>query len=162
MSRREQKTTIFHATAISWQKQGILLKGASGAGKSDLALRLIDLGAILVADDLVSLYKKEDALVIALPDVPESLKGKIELYGMGIIDMPYIPSCPLKLVVTLINSVDESRPRIPPARFFNHEGVNIPWIDCYPFQSSAPLKLIHFLKSLGQKSPFFLPDEEAP
>ena len=49
------KSEQIHATCIALDGRGVLLRGPSGSGKSDMALRLIDAGAELVADDRVDL-----------------------------------------------------------------------------------------------------------
>ncbi len=63
----------------------MLLLGDSGAGKSDLALRLIHDGALLVADDRTVIAVKQGGLAAA---APTSIKGLIELRGIGIVALP--------------------------------------------------------------------------
>ncbi len=73
-----------HASAVTIGDSGVLLRGPSGSGKSDLALRLIDGGARLVADDRVDIYQTRDGLMMA---PPESLAGLLEVRGLGIADV---------------------------------------------------------------------------
>ena len=78
---------------------GVLLLGESGAGKSDLALRLIAGGAQLVADDRVELFARDETLW-AHP--PKTLAGLIEVRGVGILSLPFEPEARVGLVVQLV------------------------------------------------------------
>src|SRR5579863_3848988 len=78
---------------------GVLLLGESGAGKSDLALRLIAEGAQLVADDRVELFAR-DGVLWAQP--PKSLAGLIEVRGVGILSLSFEPEARIGLVVQLV------------------------------------------------------------
>lgn len=71
-----------HATCVAQGGRGILLRGPPGSGKSDLALRLIDRGAVLVADDQVLIKRRGRAL---LARAPAGLHGLIEVRGIGIL-----------------------------------------------------------------------------
>ncbi|MFZ9450406.1 MAG: HPr kinase/phosphorylase [Alphaproteobacteria bacterium] len=83
-----QATSIqVHATCVAIDGAGILLRGPSGAGKSDLALRLVDGGAALVADDRVDLRRRGTCLV-ASPPAP--LRGLVEARGVGILRVPFL------------------------------------------------------------------------
>ncbi|MBN07246.1 MAG: hypothetical protein CMM45_05375 [Rhodospirillaceae bacterium] len=88
-----------HGTAIMLWDQGVLLRGPSGAGKSDLALRLIDCGAVLVADDRVNLTRAKDSVQMS---APTNLLGKLEIRGLGIVQMACVPSAPLAMVCDLV------------------------------------------------------------
>jgi HPr kinase/phosphorylase len=87
-----------HASCIAIGSRGVLLLGPSGSGKSDLALRLIDSGAKLVADDRTILFTAKGALHAK---APSSIKGLIEIRGLGIIELPVRPSVKIVLVVRL-------------------------------------------------------------
>ena len=69
-----------HATVIDIGGDGVLLRGPSGCGKSDLALRLIDAGARLVADDRAVLTLDGDRVMVTAP--PE-IAGLFEVRGQG-------------------------------------------------------------------------------
>ncbi|MDD9798184.1 MAG: HPr kinase/phosphatase C-terminal domain-containing protein [Alphaproteobacteria bacterium] len=98
-------TICLHATCLVIDDIGVLLRGASGCGKSDLALRVIktDIGR-LVADDQVSLTAQKN-LLIARP--PPRLAGLIEVRGLGLLPIAYEPSCPIKLLVNLVSVNDK-------------------------------------------------------
>jgi hypothetical protein len=87
-----------HASCVAIGGRGVLLIGASGAGKSDLALRLIHAGARLVADDRTILFLAKGALHARAPD---SIKGLLEIRGLGIVTFPVRPRVEIALVVKL-------------------------------------------------------------
>jgi HPr kinase/phosphorylase len=87
-----------HASCVAIGAQGILLVGKSGTGKSDLALRLIDAGARLVADDRTILFVAKGALH---GKAPASIKGLLEVRGVGIIALAPRARVRIALVVRL-------------------------------------------------------------
>jgi HPr kinase/phosphorylase len=99
------KAVIVHASCVAFGARGVLLLGDSGAGKSDLALRLIHEGARLVADDRTVLTIKQKKLQAA---APSTIAGLIEVRGLGIIALPGKPA-PLVLAVQL----GREGPRLP-------------------------------------------------
>lgn len=101
---------LLHATAVAYGGRAVILKGASGSGKSSLALQLISLGATLVADDGVRLWRSHDRL-IAGP--PARIAGLIEARFVGLMRLPYEAEAEVALVVDL--DLDEAH-RLPPAR----------------------------------------------
>lgn len=97
---------------------GVLLLGESGAGKSDLALRLIELGASLVSDDRTELYL-ETGVLMARP--PQSLAGLLEVRGVGILELPYEQQVRVTVAVILIR---EGTPeRLPRSEFYEPPGA---------------------------------------
>ncbi|MEF3048289.1 HPr kinase/phosphorylase [Pseudotabrizicola sp. L79] len=114
--------TALHATTVAIAGQGVLIRGASGAGKSSLALRLIGLGAVLVADDQTWLERQGDSLVASCPP---TLRGLIEARGLGLLNAPFCDTARLGLVVDL----DLHEPdRLPPWRTTMVEGVTLPLV----------------------------------
>src|SRR5579862_2274925 len=89
---------LVHGTTVALEGEGVLLRGPSGRGKSDLALRLIDGGARLVADDQTELSRGPNGLIARCP---ASIAGKIEVRGVGILRVAAMPSAPIRLVVDL-------------------------------------------------------------
>jgi serine kinase of HPr protein (carbohydrate metabolism regulator) len=87
-----------HASCVAIGSAGVLLLGPSGAGKSDLALRLIDDGAQLVADDRTILFIDKGAL---WAKAPASIRGLIEIRGVGIVKTPARARVKISLVVKL-------------------------------------------------------------
>ena len=134
---------IVHATLITIDGNGVLIKGESRSGKSDLALRMIlSYGAKLVADDAVRISKINDTIVGA---APENIAGLLEVYGVGIVKMEYVNETPLSLVVNLVNNPTQIE-RMPKKLFENIFGVEIMQIDLYAKENSAPEKVLMKLK----------------
>jgi serine kinase of HPr protein (carbohydrate metabolism regulator) len=134
-----------HATCIAIDGFGVLLRGPSGSGKSDLALRLIDqyADAILVADDRVDVAVRGGAVYAS---APPPIAGKLEVRGIGIVEMPHAPRVKLYLLVDLL---DISRiARLPEPAFEEILGVRLPRLALAPFEHSAPAKLRQALRQI--------------
>lgn len=125
-----------HATCVALDGVGILLRGPSGSGKSDLALRLIDQGARLVADDRVVLRQEGGEL---LAEAPPALRGLLEVRGVGPSPVPSIPSVAVTLIVDLTSSGEVER--LPDAAFEILEGKPIARHRLSAFEASAPAKI---------------------
>ncbi len=134
-----------HATAVILDGRGILIMGPSGAGKTDLAIRLIDAGGALVADDRV-LVRLEDGRAVAR--APGEIAGKMEVRGFGIIDLPHEVEAAIDLIVDLKPRRDIERMPEPATR--DVEGVSVPVIDLDGFEASAVAKVKLILKGLGR------------
>lgn len=148
-SRPPDKPVRVHATCVLVGTGGILLRGDSGAGKSDLALRLIDRGAKLVADDQTLLTRTPNGLQAT---APEPLSGRMEVRGVGIIQVPVAPSAMLRAVFDL--SPPDTIPRLPELESVCLvEGASLPLWRVDPFEASAPLKiaLLADASPLGQR-----------
>lgn len=123
-------------TSVAIDGLGILIRGPSGAGKSDLALRLIDGGAMLISDDQTELAREGNRLVARAPD---TIRGRLEVRGIGIVMVPAAPRAPLVLVVDLVPPEQVSR--MPNPGRWRQDGVEIPLIVLSPFEASAVAKL---------------------
>lgn len=99
-----------HATTISRDGRGLLILGASGRGKSGLALQLIAFGASLVADDRTEIFLRDDRIFAR---APAALAGMIEARGVGLLAAPTVPEVEIKLVADLDQTETE---RLPPFR----------------------------------------------
>lgn len=140
----EVSSERIHASCVAIGGRAVLLCGASGSGKSDLALRLIDRGAELVSDDQVLLTRDGDTLR-ASP--PATIAGKIEVRGLGILAMPHRTAMPVSLLIQL----DDPIARMPlDARSRTLAGVEVPAIALAPLEPSAPIKVELALKELGR------------
>lgn len=127
---------LLHGTCLEIDGVGVLLRGPSGSGKSDLALRMMDGGARLVADDQV----ETQALGGRLRAVaPETLDGLMEVRGVGVVSVPTIASVEVSLVIELMPSEDV--PRMPEPSHTEIEGVRLPLFPIAPFEPSAAAKL---------------------
>jgi len=125
-----------HATCVAIGGQGVLLRGPSGSGKSDLALRLIDAGATLVGDDYC-VYKVRAGEVIAAPRA--GIRGKLEVRGLGIVTVGAADEAPVRLVVDLMPG--RTPDRLPERRTTDVRGVAVPCIALDPFEASAAAKV---------------------
>src|SRR5262249_22078024 len=132
--------TELHGTAVAIEGQGVLLRGPSDSGKSDLALRLVDGGARLIADDRVRIERRGPNLWALLPSgMPDSLRHKIEIRGLGIASLPGLTEAPLVLAVDLVPGLASER--LPEAQICHYLGVDLPLIVIDPFAISAAAKL---------------------
>ena len=137
-----------HGTSVALGGDGILLRGPSGSGKSDLALRLIDEGGRLVADDQTELsLSGNDVFMTA----PSTIAGRMEVRGIGILRVPAVVAAPLRLVVDLVppGAIE----RLPEPRVCDYLDRRFPLIQLAPFEASAPAKLRLALRALGPATP---------
>jgi serine kinase of HPr protein (carbohydrate metabolism regulator) len=132
-----------HATCVALRARrgwrGVLLRGPSGSGKSDLALRLIDSNARLVSDDQTEL---ERAGLQLFATAPPTIAGLIEVRGLGIVRLPrdqLVARVPLTLLVDLV--AERQIERLPEPRHECVLGVRLPVMAVAPFEPSAPTKL---------------------
>jgi HPr kinase/phosphorylase len=126
-----------HGTCVLLSGLGVLLRGPSGSGKSDLALRLIDGGARLVADDQVELDRDGDVLRAR---APRPLAGLIEARGVGIMPVEAEEEVPVGLVVDLLPATGETE-RLPEVETTDLLGVPVRRLTLHAFHASAAAKL---------------------
>lgn len=133
-----------HASSIVIDGRALLIAGRSGSGKSDLALRLIDRGATLLSDDYTRL-DAEGGRLFASP--PPAIAGKIEVRGLGILELAHVARAPVALMLDL----DRSPERLPEDLLdvTSLEGISIPTLGFAPFEASAPIKAELALKRHG-------------
>jgi serine kinase of HPr protein (carbohydrate metabolism regulator) len=132
-----------HTSCVAIDGRAVLIGGRSGKGKSDLALRLIDRGAKLVSDDYTLVRRVRDRL---LASPPETIKGKIEVRGVGILEFPIERDVPVALFVDL----DMDATRLPVDREERLvAGVGIPVVGLSALEPSAPIKVEAALKHFG-------------
>jgi hypothetical protein len=133
---------IVHASCVAIGGRAVLLAGRSGAGKSDLALRLVDRGAALVSDDYTELRRVGDTL---LARAPPTIAGRIEVRGIGLVELAEAAAVP----VCLYADLDSSPERRPEAAAIRLAGVEIPLVALAALEPSAPLKLEYALVRFG-------------
>lgn len=142
------KTVLIHASTVAIDGHGVLLRGPSGIGKSDLALRLIDAGARLVSDDQSEVCRSGDRLIVR---APAAIRGLIEVRGIGIIRVDALTEAPLALVVDLVAA--EAVERLPTRRSEPIFGLSIPLIQLAPLEPSAAAKLRLALRAFTGSGP---------
>ncbi|WP_277998350.1 HPr kinase/phosphorylase [Sphingomonas liriopis] len=125
---------MLHATSVAIDGRAVLLEGVSGVGKSDLALRLIDRGGVLVSDDRTLVVRQGDILVARAPD---AIRGRIELRGLGIVVMPHVEDVPVALIVRLGGEPQ----RMPERRQRRLAGIAVPELAFDAFHASTPVKI---------------------
>jgi len=130
------ETLLLHATTVAIGERAVLLRGPSGSGKSDLALRLIDAGARLVADDRSELQRDGEAILVR---APATIAGLIEARGIGILRVATLPVARLALLVDLV--APEAVERLPEPRSEPILGLSIPLVAVAPFEASAAAKI---------------------
>jgi serine kinase of HPr protein (carbohydrate metabolism regulator) len=145
---------LVHATCVAIDGIGVLLRGPSGSGKSDLALRLIDEGARLVADDQVEVVRAGATLTAR---APHRIAGRIEVRGIGIVAIGARRSVKLGLAVDLVPRARIER--MPAARRCTVVGVKLPLIKLDPFDASAPAKLRLAVRTRARENQ---PNERTP
>ncbi|GAA4006918.1 HPr kinase/phosphatase C-terminal domain-containing protein [Sphingomonas humi] len=144
MSLRLSSETL-HASTVALGGRAVLITGISGAGKSDLALQLIDRGFTLVADDQTIVQKRGNRLHAA---APATIRGKLEIRGLGIVEMPVVEDIPVALVVELASDIQrypsDARERV-------ICGSPVPLISVDAKTASAPSKVSLALDRFGLK-----------
>lgn len=143
MARALSSETL-HATSVAIGGRAVLLSGPSGSGKSDLALRLIDRGAKLVSDDYTLVKRIAPGQSVAT--APDTIAGKMEVRGLGILPMPHDNDVPVALIVYLIDQVERM-----PVELTRRSiaGVDVPVARIAPFEASAPIKVELALKAIA-------------
>ncbi len=134
-----------HASTVALDGRAVLISGPSGSGKSDLALRLLDRGFILVSDDQTIVRRDGDRLIAA---APATIAGKLEVRGIGIVDIDTAGDTPVALLVELTSDIQripddgQERPIL---------GVPIPLVSIDAMAASAPSKVALALNRMGLK-----------
>ena len=139
-------TELVHATCIALDDRGVLIRGPSGSGKSDLALRCLTIGTnglharpmMLVADDQVAITRQDNRLIAR---APAALRGKLEVRGQGIAVLPVAESAEIFLIADLVDE-SQSIERLPdPVFTADLCGCRLPVLRLHPFEASAAAKL---------------------
>ncbi|MFK7763399.1 MAG: HPr kinase/phosphorylase [Roseobacter sp.] len=133
-------TVTYHASCVSVEGRGVLIIGASGRGKSALALQLIALGALLVSDDRTILMADGEALVAS---APPQIKGLIEARGIGILNAEVVATAPICLVVDLDHF---ETARLPVPRVIKLLDINVPCLHKID-GAHFPAAILQYLKA---------------
>jgi serine kinase of HPr protein (carbohydrate metabolism regulator) len=134
-----------HASTVALDGRAVVITGPSGSGKSDLALRLLDRGFVLVSDDQTILKRDGDRLVAL---APANIAGKLEIRGIGIVEMDALSEVPVALLVELTSDIQ----RLPDdSREQTFLGVPLPLVSIDAMAASAPSKVALALDRMGLK-----------
>jgi len=128
--------------------RGVLIEGPSGAGKSDLALRALEAGFRLVADDRTLVFVSGGRL---WGKAPEALAGLIEVRGLGVVAADALPFAEIVMLVRCVERPDAVE-RLPDPRAETIAGVSLPVFDLWPREPAAPVKIRRMMQSLGVAS----------
>ncbi len=143
MNGRRLSAETVHASSVAIDGRAVLISGPSGAGKSDLTLRLLDRGFTLVSDDQTLVRRDGDRLIAS---APPTIAGKLEIRGIGIMEMETLSDVPIALLVELTSDIqrlpDENRER--PLL-----GVALPLVSIDAMAASAASKVALALDRLG-------------
>ena len=132
-----------HASTVAIGGRAVLITGPSGSGKSDLALRLLDRGFILVSDDQTLVSRDGDRL---LASAPATIAGKLEVRGIGIVEVETVQDVHLALAVELRGDFE----RMPEdSRERPLLGLTLPLISIDAMTASAPSKVALALDRFG-------------
>lgn len=132
-----------HASTVALDGRAVMITGPSGSGKSDLALRLLDRGFTLVSDDQ-TIVKRDGERLVA--NSPPNIAGKLEIRGIGIVDVDHVGNVPVALLVELTSDIqripDDSRDRV-------ILGARVPMILIDALTASAPSKVALAFDRMG-------------
>ena len=135
-----------HATSVARDGHAVLLLGPSGSGKSDLALRLLESGFVLVSDDRTIVRREGDRLIAS---APPAIRGKMEVRGIGIVEVPAVDDLPVALAIELVGDMqrmpDESRTR-------TFVSIEVPLVSIDAMTASASAKVSLALEHFGRRS----------
>ena len=133
------ETLTVHASTVAYEGRAVLITGASGTGKSGLALQLMALGAELVSDDCTILTRDGESLIAS---APEAIQGQIEARFVGILKAPATAPTALALLVNLDTIESE---RLPPLRTEPLMGILFPSVHKSE-GSHFPAAILQYLK----------------
>lgn len=131
---------ILHASSVAVGERAALIIGASGQGKSTLALQLMAFGAVLVSDDQTQIHPREGALWVR---APTAIFGLIEARGVGLLE---VTPCETARVHVIIDMDHTETRRLPELRSRVIAGCEIPCL--HKVDSPAfPAAVLQYLKT---------------
>jgi serine kinase of HPr protein (carbohydrate metabolism regulator) len=132
-----------HGNTVAKDGRAVIITGPSGSGKSDLTLRLLDRGFTLISDDRTVLKRDGDRIIAS---APPTIAGKLEIRGIGIVEMDHADNLPVALIVELTSDIqrmpEDSQER-------SILAVKLPFVTIDAMAASAPAKVAVALDRLG-------------
>ncbi len=128
---------LIHASCVVLANKAVLIAGPAGAGKSDLALRLIDDGAELVADDQTALRIENNLLMAS---APPAIAGLFEVRHVGLMKLPHRASAPVVLYIELVLPAEKLERLPEPDSIFLLDRA-VPRLRLPSFAASTPAKI---------------------
>ena len=126
---------LIHASVVARRRsdgwRAVLIRGAPGAGKSDLVLRLIGRGWRLVADDYAHVWTSDGRVWATAPD---TIAGRMEARGVGILT---VPTCPVAQVALVVDAAGQTPERLPEGQTTDFAGTAIPRLELRLLDASA-------------------------
>lgn len=145
MNGSRLSSETIHASTVASDGRAVIISGSSGSGKSDLALRLLDRGFTLVSDDQTIVRREDDRLLAA---APPTIAGKLEVRGIGIVDIDHVDDIPVALLVELTSDIE----RLPDDNLErSFLGLALPLVSIDAMSASAPSKVALALDRIGLK-----------
>ena len=123
-------------TCVEVEGLGVLFRGPAGSGKSDLALRLIDGGARLIADDYTELSPENATLMARAPD---TIRYLLEVRGVGVLKIGGASQAELGVVIDLVTA--DQVERLPEDESIELLGIRVPLFRLAPLEASSPAKV---------------------
>ncbi len=130
---------ILHASCVAVPGRAALIRGASGQGKSTLALELLAFGATLIADDRTRLQRIQDRLHASAPD---NIRGLIEARGVGLLRAETMETAPVTVVIDLDRTENDRLPQLHRTRIL---GCTLPLLHKSEY-GHFPAAIMQYLK----------------
>ncbi|MGN1079546.1 MAG: HPr kinase/phosphorylase [Alphaproteobacteria bacterium] len=140
--------TLLHASCVEFMGSGLLICGRPGSGKSDLCLRLIDAGAKFVADDQTIVENREGKLTARAPD---SIKGMLEIRGLGIVETPCIDKTEISLKLSLQPSAQIDRMPEKNTELIENAEIPVFYLDAFSVSAVIKIKTLLLIQNQQRK-----------
>ena len=145
-TKDDRSPTVLHASAVAVGNRALLITGASGTGKSGLALQLVALGAKLVADDGVAARRRPEGGLLLTCPVPT--RGLIEARGVGLLQVPFTEAA---LAVAAVDLDRTETARLPEPQDIVIAGETIPLLQRVEGPAFASILLLYLRGGMAER-----------
>ncbi|NYT39845.1 aldolase [Sphingomonas sp. R-74633] len=140
----ELSSETIQGACVAIDGRGVLIEARDDAQRTDLLLRLLDRGAVLVSDARTACTRSGSNLQAT---APAGTGGQVEIRGIGAVKKESLA----EVSVALIAVVLDAAPRLPEdRRFRNIAGIAVPVLALGPSEPAAPIKVEYALKAFAQ------------